>query len=61
LRSSTRLTYARGQRRALVAVLAQQMVEVPGAVADVDLRVVQVGDDELRAAGVHGDALRSVG
>src|SRR5919202_6432032 len=34
------------------------MAEVPGAVADVDLRLVEVLDLEARAAGADGDPLR---
>ena len=42
----------------LVAVLVEEVAEVPGAVADVDLRVGQVADVEGRAAGAQRDPLR---
>src|SRR5205814_10130179 len=51
----------RGEGRLLVVVLVQQMAQVPRAVADVQLGVVQIRDDELRAAGVHRDSLRRSG
>src|SRR5439155_1300228 len=50
-----------GEREPLVVVLHQQMMEVPGAVANVQLRVVQVGEHELRAAGPNRDPLRGGG
>src|SRR3954453_9441127 len=40
------------------AVLDHQVMEVPRPVADVELRVVQVAEHELRAAGADRDALR---
>src|SRR3954464_5813605 len=49
-----------GERRALVSVLVQQMAQVPRAVADVDLGVVEIGDPEARAARVDRDPLGRV-
>src|SRR4051812_14225109 len=49
------------ERGSFVAVLVEQVAQAPRAVADVDLRVVEVGDAEARASGVHGDPLRSRG
>src|SRR5437868_13560126 len=46
------------ERRALVAVLLDQMTQVPGAVADVDLRIRQVGDVGGGPARVHRDPFR---
>ena len=43
--------------RGVVAVLVDQLSQVPGAVADVDLRVVEIGDPERRAAGPTRDRL----
>src|ERR671923_1394924 len=40
----------RRERRPLVAVLVEEMAQVPRAVADVDLRLVEVVDAEARAA-----------
>ena len=48
----------RGERGPLVPVPVLEMAEVPGAVADVDLRVEQIGGRELRAARPHGDPVR---
>src|SRR5829696_8043869 len=48
------------QGGALVVVLVEQVPQVPGAVADVDLGIVEIGDAEPRAARVDGDALRCV-
>src|SRR5205823_2766645 len=48
-----------GEGRPLVAVLVQQVAEVPRAVADVDLWVVEVGDREPRPTGVDGYPLGS--
>src|SRR5207245_863004 len=39
----------RGERGSLVAVLVQQMPQVPRAVADVDLRVIEIPCAKLRA------------
>ena len=50
-----------GESGALVVVLVEQVPQVPGAVADVDLGVVEVGDAELGAPRVDGDPLRGVG
>src|SRR5438034_1433312 len=50
-----------GEREALVSVLVEEVSQVPGAVADVDLRVVEVADAETGAAGVNGDPLRGRG
>lgn len=50
-----------GQREGEVAVALEQVVAVPGAVADVDLRVAQVGDDEGGAAGAERDPRRGLG
>ena len=36
------------------------MVEVPGPIAHVDLRVAEIGDDEPRPARTHGDAFGSL-
>src|SRR5437763_15638980 len=47
------------ERGPLVAVLVEQMAQVPRAVADVDLRVVDIADSEARASGEYGDPLRS--
>src|SRR5438128_2253411 len=47
----------RGERAPLVAVLVEQVPQVPGAVADVDLGVVQVLHPEARAAGAERDSL----
>jgi hypothetical protein len=50
-----------GQREPHVAVVAApQVVQVPGAVAHVDLRVPEVRDDEPRAPGPQGDSLRGL-
>jgi hypothetical protein len=51
----------RGEGKAHVVVVLVQVLEVPGAVADVDVRVAQVGDDELGAARAERDALGRVG
>src|SRR4029079_6523876 len=51
----------RSEREPLVAVLRQQVMEIPGAVAHVQLRVVEIGEDELRSAGADRDALRGRG
>src|SRR5262249_3627832 len=40
-----------GERQSLVPVLVDELAEVPGAVADVDVRVVEVRHLEARAAG----------
>src|SRR5437868_12517486 len=48
----------RGEGRPLVAVLLDQVPQVPRSVADVELRVRQVGDAERRSARVHRDPLR---
>src|SRR5436190_9271687 len=45
-----------GQGEPLVSVLVEQVAEVPRAVADVDLRVVEVGDAEARPPGAQRDA-----
>src|SRR5437762_4079980 len=50
-----------GEREALVAVLVEKVSQVPGAVTDVDLRVVEIADAETGAAGVDGDPLRGRG
>src|SRR4029077_12962539 len=48
-----------GKREPLVLVVAvEQVAQVPRAVADVDVRVGQVGDAETAAAGRLRDALR---
>src|SRR3954451_2540374 len=46
-----------GEGEPLVAVLVEEVPEVPRAVADVDLGVVEVGDAEARPAGAQGNAL----
>src|SRR5687768_5298343 len=51
----------RGERDADVVVAVQQVPEVPRPVADVDLRVEQVGDDEAVSPGSRRDALRRIG
>src|SRR5262245_42064231 len=48
----------RGERGLHVAVAVAQVVEVPRAVADVDLRVLEVGEHEPRPAGASRDPLR---
>src|SRR5512133_638951 len=49
------------EREPFVLVVAvEEVAEVPGAIADVDLGVRQVGDAEVVAARVLGDALRRV-
>src|SRR5215210_1594032 len=50
-----------GERGALVVVLVEQVPQVPGAVAHVDLRVVEVGDAKPGASCVNRDALRGGG
>src|SRR4029077_20466710 len=50
----------RGQGVLLVAVFLEEVAEVPGAVADVDLGVVEILDSELRATRVDGDTLGRV-
>ena len=50
-----------GEREPQVTVVPPaQVVEVPRAVANVDLRVAEIRDDELRPAGAERDALRRV-
>src|SRR5439155_4905180 len=44
----------------LVAVLLQQVAEIPGAVPDVELGVVEILDPELRPARMDGDSLGRV-
>src|SRR5439155_20445572 len=44
-----------GEGRSLVAVLVQQVTQVPAAVADVDLRVLEIGRDESAAARARRD------
>src|SRR5919108_1192909 len=39
----------RRERGALVAVLVDQVAQVPGSVAHVDLRIVEIADPEARA------------
>src|SRR5579884_473078 len=48
----------RRQREPFAPVLVKQMSEVPRAVANVDVRVREIGDAEARAARVLRDALR---
>src|SRR5207237_7754681 len=49
-----------GQRGPLVPVLVEQVAQVPGAVADVDLGVVEILYPELRPSRVDSDSLRRV-
>ncbi len=51
----------RGQGELRVAVAVAQVVEVPRSVADVDLRVAEIGDDEAVAAGAERDPLGRLG
>ncbi len=47
-----------GEREPQVAVVVvAQVVEVPGAIAHVDLRIAEIGDDEPRPARAERDAL----
>src|SRR5581483_6535520 len=48
----------RGEHEPLAAVLAEEVLEVPRAVADVDLRVVEIRRVEPRSAGADRDAAR---
>ena len=49
-----------GEHELRVLVALAQVVEVPGAVADVDLGVAQIVDDEAVAARAESDPLRGV-
>jgi len=44
-----------GERELLVPVPVEEMAQIPGAVADVDLRVVEIRDAEGLAAGANRD------
>src|SRR5919201_3581357 len=51
----------RGQGRSFVLVLVQQVTQVPRAVANVDLGVVELVDPEPGAACVDSDPLGGIG
>src|SRR4029079_7207247 len=51
----------RGERGELVAIAVEEVAEVPGAVADVDLGRVEVIDDEPVSSRSHCDASGRIG